>query len=190
MGRHQKVGLNRFDPAKGRFNAYRNDPNDPRSLSSDKVLSMFEDRAGIVWLGTDAGLNRFDPKTERVTIYRHDPRNSRSLSHDTVYAIREDRQGQLWVGTHFGLNHFDRRLGRLLRLQRNTACRMILSRQFWKTDRGISGWPHITASAGFIRPQEPFAIIQKRMACRAKSSAHMRQRAAGKVRTVRWFWDQ
>ena len=41
------------------------------------VKAIFEDRAGILWLGTQAGLNRFDPKTEQFTVYRHDPQNPR-----------------------------------------------------------------------------------------------------------------
>src|SRR5262245_4245511 len=75
-------------------------------------------------------------------------------------------------------------------LQRRTACRMIGFKQSWKMVRGISGWLHITASADFIRRRRPFAIIQKQMACRARSSVRTRRRAAGKVKTVRWFLGQ
>ena len=77
----------------------------------DNITAIFEDHAGILWLGTQAGLNRFDPKTEQFTLYRHDPQNSSSLSHDNVTAIREDRQERLWVGTRRGLNLFDRSRG-------------------------------------------------------------------------------
>ena len=103
-------GLNRFDAATGRFSAYRSDPDNLQSLS-DRIRTIFEDRAGILWLATFAGLNRFDPKTQQFTIYRHDPENVRSLSHDSVNAIRQDRQGLLWVATRHGLNQFDQSRG-------------------------------------------------------------------------------
>ena len=45
-------GLDRFDPATGRFVHYRHDPNDPHSLDSDLVLSVFLDRQGVLWVGT------------------------------------------------------------------------------------------------------------------------------------------
>src|SRR5262245_9231093 len=74
--------------------------------------------------------------------------------------------------------------------QRRTACRMIEFKQSWKIVKGISGWLHITASADFIRRRRPFAIIQKQMACRARSSARTRRRAAVKVKTVKWSLGQ
>ena len=103
-------GLNRFDSTTERFSVYRSDPTNPRSLS-DKIRTIFEDRAGILWLATFAGLSRFDPRTEQFTVYRHDPQNVRSLSHDSVNAVREDRQGLLWVATRHGLNQLDRSRG-------------------------------------------------------------------------------
>ena len=39
------------------------DPANPDSLSSNIVTSVFEDKAGIIWVATDNGLNSFDKKT-------------------------------------------------------------------------------------------------------------------------------
>jgi ligand-binding sensor domain-containing protein len=96
-------GLNRYDGYT--FTVMRNDPDDPYSLSHNHITYMYEDRSGIIWLGTNyGGLNRYDPNTGLFTHYRHDPDDIHSLSNDIVLSICEDHTGALWVGTSFGLN--------------------------------------------------------------------------------------
>lgn len=91
-------GLNRFDGYG--FKVYRHDPNDPNSISSNYILSLYEDEDGIIWVGTlMGGLNRFDRFTDRFTHYQHDPENESSLSHNDVSVIFEDEQKVLWIGT-------------------------------------------------------------------------------------------
>ena len=93
-------GLYHLDPAHERFTAYRHDPANPRSLSSDVIADLHMDRSGILWIGTrDAGLNRFDPASGVFTAaYLHDPANPQSLSDAPVWAIAEDPRGDLWIG--------------------------------------------------------------------------------------------
>ncbi len=102
-------GLDRYDPATGAYTHYRHDPEDPASLSQDRIEVLLEDSAGKLWVGTEeAGLNRFDPVSGRFERFRHDPADPHSLSHDEVRAIAEDRDGTVWVGTNGGLSRFDR----------------------------------------------------------------------------------
>ncbi|WP_282122150.1 hybrid sensor histidine kinase/response regulator transcription factor [Algibacter mikhailovii] len=82
---------------------YKYDPVNPyHSLSKDAVKSLFIDKTGIVWVGTNGGgVNKFDPQRKQ---FRHinkslDPN---SLSHDKVRTILEDSQKNLWVGTEGG----------------------------------------------------------------------------------------
>jgi signal transduction histidine kinase/streptogramin lyase/DNA-binding response OmpR family regulator len=116
-------GLNRFEgqteDGQGRFARYQHDPDDPRGLGADFAIWIYEDRAGILWIGTSGGgLNRFDPQTEVFTRYRHDPEDLDSLSHDFVFPIYEDQSGDLWVGTYGGgLNRFDRETETFTRYQ-------------------------------------------------------------------------
>ena len=79
-----------------------------RSLSSDRVMAIQEDRAGSLWAGLfDRGLNRLDRTNGRLTVYRHDPADPNSLSNDIVREIYEDHTGTLWVGTDSGLDQFE-----------------------------------------------------------------------------------
>jgi ligand-binding sensor domain-containing protein/serine phosphatase RsbU (regulator of sigma subunit) len=104
-------GLNRFDGY--RFSVFKNVPGDPNSLSYNELKALYEDRAGILWVGIfESGLNSFDPATEKVVRYRHDDDDPASLAGDTVRCILEDRSGRLWIGTQDGgLDRLDRETG-------------------------------------------------------------------------------
>ncbi len=118
-------GLDKFDREStpgaggGQFIHYRNDPDDPNSLSHDNVKVIYEDRLGMLWIGTGGGgLDRFDRQTEEFVHYRNDPNDPHSLSHDFVTSIYEDQSGMLWVGTNGGgLNRFDREKEQFTRYQ-------------------------------------------------------------------------
>jgi len=75
-------------------------------LSHNQILSMMQDRNGIMWIGTLEGLNRFDGYG--FTVFSHNKKDSTSISDDFVSAIVEDQYGKLWIGTSEGLNRFDK----------------------------------------------------------------------------------
>jgi PAS domain S-box-containing protein len=94
-------GLSRYDGY--RFKVYRNDPQNPSSLSYNDVKVMYEDHSGVLWIGTSGGgLNRFLRETEQFLHYQHDPNNPNSLSHDSITSCYEDQSGALWTGTYGG----------------------------------------------------------------------------------------
>ena len=67
-------------------------------------MTIYEDRAGELWIGTDGGLNRFLREQEAFLHYRHEPNNPDSLSHNRILCMHEDQAGFLWIGTADGLN--------------------------------------------------------------------------------------
>lgn len=85
------------------FTSYRNDPLNPQSLSDNLVTAIFEDRSGIIWVGTGrGGLNKINQRNQNFRHYTHVPGNPRSLSDKVVTAIMEDDSASLWVGTAGG----------------------------------------------------------------------------------------
>jgi len=104
-------GLNRYDGYE--FRVYRNDPNDPNSLSYSFLSQVYEDSAGRLWIGTfGQGLNRYDYQTGRFTRFLADPEDPASLSENNVLSILGDARFDLWIGTANGLNRFCPRNGR------------------------------------------------------------------------------
>ena len=91
------------DPKKATFINYRNNPDDPSSLSEDSVWAIHESADGYLWLGTQMGLNRFDPNTRTVKHYTEKD----GLPNNVVLGILEDDPGNLWVTTNNGLSQFD-----------------------------------------------------------------------------------
>ena len=94
-------GLLVFDPATGETRRYRHDPDDPKSLSSNRVSALFEDATGVLWIATlGGGLNKIVPNITGV--------ERRRTSGGPVRALLTDRAGSLWVGSEQGLGRFDR----------------------------------------------------------------------------------
>lgn len=82
---------------------FRHQPQDPASLGSDIILTLFQDRQQRIWIGTDlGGLNYYDAAHQRFVRYQHDNRLASSLSSNNVLSIEEDHAGNLWIGTNFG----------------------------------------------------------------------------------------
>ena len=54
-------GLDKFDGTN--FTIYRHTPGDPKSLQANEILSLHEDKAGNLWIGTSGGsLSLYDRK--------------------------------------------------------------------------------------------------------------------------------
>ncbi|MFB6257190.1 MAG: adenylate/guanylate cyclase domain-containing protein [Flavobacteriales bacterium] len=83
---------------------YQRDPDDPNSLNTNSLMSIWEGKNGYLWLGTyGGGLNRFDPETGQVVQYTE----KEGLPNNVVYGVLGDRKGNLWMSTNRGLCRFD-----------------------------------------------------------------------------------
>ena len=109
-----EYGLYRYDG--NDYRIYRNNPDDPASLSDNTIWTLFEDREGSIWIGTaNGGVNRLDPHTEKFSSWRATESNATTgpgLSDNSINAITQDRDGIIWIGTYKGgLNRFNPQTG-------------------------------------------------------------------------------
>ncbi|MEO8471657.1 MAG: two-component regulator propeller domain-containing protein [Chryseolinea sp.] len=104
-------GLFRYDGYE--VKPFVHDFSDPNSVSPGNLTSVYADRDGIIWIGTEfSGLNRLDPASGIITRYVHSDGDSKSLITNSVMDIVEDNDGMMWLGTYEGLDHFDRKTGK------------------------------------------------------------------------------
>jgi PAS domain S-box-containing protein len=97
--------LNAEDPEEiAAFVSYRHIWGKSNSLSHNDVYSIYEDRSGVLWIGTGGGgLNRFDRIHESFRSFSRDE----GFNDDMIYNILEDKHGILWLGTSNGIIKFD-----------------------------------------------------------------------------------
>ena len=64
-------GLNLFDRASGKFVRYGRDADNPQSLRDANVMSLYQDRGGVLWVGTrDGGASHWNPNSWLLGHYR------------------------------------------------------------------------------------------------------------------------
>ena len=56
-------GLSIYQENDNTFLNLKNDANDATTISNNRVLAIFEDSLGLVWIGTELGLNQFNIDT-------------------------------------------------------------------------------------------------------------------------------
>ncbi|GAA4464090.1 two-component regulator propeller domain-containing protein [Nibrella saemangeumensis] len=97
----QGWGLFRYNPQRDQFESvfFR-----PRILEGINIArSLYEDKTGRYWLGTDDGLVVAEnARFEQISHYRANPADQHSLSTHAMVCVRGDRQGNIWIGTWEG----------------------------------------------------------------------------------------
>lgn len=102
-------GISRFDPHTETFTTYTHHPNNPYSLSNNKILSFYIDEACTLWIGTDGGgVNKFNEYNQRFNHHFYNPTHPLSLSNKNILSILVDDSQTLWIGTEKGLNRLDK----------------------------------------------------------------------------------
>lgn len=88
---------------------FKNQPENPHSLSGNSVWSIYEDHQGRMWFGLwMAGIDFIDPHEKKIFAFT----KREGLSNEIVTTFVEDEKGNLWIGTDGGgLNYFDRENG-------------------------------------------------------------------------------
>jgi diguanylate cyclase (GGDEF)-like protein len=107
------LSLYRDGPTRdGSFQVFHTDRNDPDSISQNDVWSLFEDRSGLIWIGTvGGGLNQLNPSTNRFHTLRSIPFNKNSLNSGFVWGMDEDASHRIWMATLAGLESYQPQTG-------------------------------------------------------------------------------
>ena len=99
-------GLNKYDGTS--FTVYRNEKDNPFSISNNDILSIEQDSYGFTWVGTAIGLNKYDPKKDIFKRYIIENEVKSLLGNSVIWGVKELSNKELWVGTPGGLLVYDR----------------------------------------------------------------------------------
>jgi len=100
----ETVGMVMFDPKSNIIKNYKQEHNNPKSLSINNANTVHEDKKGNIWIGTEGGgLNEFDRDTESFTHFGIKD----GLPSGIIKGILEDDNGNLWISTNRGITKFN-----------------------------------------------------------------------------------
>jgi ligand-binding sensor domain-containing protein/serine phosphatase RsbU (regulator of sigma subunit) len=90
-----------FVSAKGQVYPFRNLTVED-GLSQSTLLSIEQDREGVIWIGTNnGGITKYNGTSfDYLTV-------KDSLPDNIIYCIKKDQMGRLWIGTNNGLSIYD-----------------------------------------------------------------------------------
>ena len=89
--------------------------NSEKGLSNNWVHTVFRDRWGYNWFGTENGLCRFDGK--KFKIFQHEQGNQQSISFNLISDIAEAADGNMWLAINGGgINLFNPHSGQATNL--------------------------------------------------------------------------
>jgi ligand-binding sensor domain-containing protein/signal transduction histidine kinase len=96
-------GLNRFDGYN--FTIFKMESKNVKSLSSNFITDLMEDKEGNLWVGTVNGLCRYNPLKEDFERYK--------INNSSYYIadLFQDSKGIIWIGTNGGLYQFHPKKG-------------------------------------------------------------------------------
>ncbi|MCD4723868.1 MAG: response regulator [Bacteroidales bacterium] len=108
-----EYGLNKLKDSIEKFNHYLPKHNIPHH-PANKILSLFEDSEGVLWVGTGDGVYTLDCEKKTYYLFNLPNQPFAEITNKEIYAIHEDVYGMLWFGTSWGLYKYDRNISSLL----------------------------------------------------------------------------
>lgn len=135
-------------------------------LSDASVLSVYQDRFGMIWIGTRNGLNLYDG--ENMTIFG----TNQGLSNPYIYDVQGSHQDSLiWMGTRSGVWILDRHNGSVKPFSIGDGTQPVVTQilnegdsVFWFTTfSGLAHWEGTQLSIYQADSLDPYSILDDRV---------------------------
>ncbi|RYG49619.1 MAG: hybrid sensor histidine kinase/response regulator, partial [Chitinophagaceae bacterium] len=102
-------GLYFYNSRTNQSGNFRYDPANKKSITSDRVNSIFEDSQGRLWFATEGGLCMYNRATNEFKRYT----TAEGFPTNFILSILEDERKNLWISTSKGLVCFDPANGKI-----------------------------------------------------------------------------
>lgn len=97
-----------FPVTKDRLIQLRHDPNNPNSIQSNLINSIFIDNHNVVWMTTlQNGIAYIDLNQKPFGRVFRVPYKDNTLSGNSIYAMSEGTENSIWIGTENGLDMYN-----------------------------------------------------------------------------------
>lgn len=95
-------GLYRIEPESEKILNFRRVPGDSKSLADDDILSLYQDKGGIIWAGAHLGegLNKIQKRKNKFNVLKDILPPGKRPVDDVVWAVYDDGAGKVYAGTY------------------------------------------------------------------------------------------
>ncbi|GAB3989242.1 hypothetical protein GCM10028807_13720 [Spirosoma daeguense] len=116
-------GLIYLDTATGQIKRIQVDPAQTASLSSNTIYSLYYDKTGTLWVGSDNGLDKRDAQPKKFLTHQLIANNGTSRQpKNSIRALWQDETGLIWLSNELGeLYSFDSYTGHYQRFPADAA---------------------------------------------------------------------
>lgn len=91
-------GINKINPYTLKTTIYKNEENNPNSLSFNMVWRAYEDPNNNLWICTDGGgLNLYDRDLDKFIHFKYDKESEFSIAGNKINSIFADKQNNLYI---------------------------------------------------------------------------------------------
>ncbi|HZI52805.1 MAG TPA: two-component regulator propeller domain-containing protein, partial [Chitinophagaceae bacterium] len=112
-------GLNKFDGTN--FTIYRQTPGDSSSLQANEILSLHEDKAGNLWIGTSGGSLSLYNRKKDTFINFPSGKEPDKIKNNVIRSLTSDHLGNIWIGHFSGMNILNPKTKQITRLYFNSG---------------------------------------------------------------------
>jgi ligand-binding sensor domain-containing protein len=105
-------GLGQFNYENNLITIFKHNTNNPFSILSNRLLAIYEDKSGVLWLATGMGISKLSyNKYKFKHIYNYDSKNDNPTS-NKIITIKQQNDSILWLGTlDAGLDKYNLKTG-------------------------------------------------------------------------------
>lgn len=140
-------GLNRYDGFS--FVSFRQEVNNPQCIQKNMVESLFEDKAGNLWMSfISGGFSYYNPKTEQFVNFKKEELEQQLRVYGKVTCFSSVDENTVWIGTENGLLTYQYSSGVLARNTSSSSVSFSLIHQI-NIAKDQSIW--ISTLSGFSR---------------------------------------
>lgn len=103
-------GLIFYPNIDGKPEHLRNDLGNNKSISKNDVMSILEDKSGIIWIGTyGGGINKLNFSKNTFHTYSYNPNDKNTVSSNYILSFAQDSTNTIWIGTDgAGINKWNK----------------------------------------------------------------------------------
>jgi ligand-binding sensor domain-containing protein/class 3 adenylate cyclase/predicted metal-dependent HD superfamily phosphohydrolase len=87
---------------------YTKNPYDNSSIIDDNIHHIFEDKTGVIWVGTEKGMSKFDKFKQGFTTISLNNNPEKGLVDYNAWSFAEDKESNIYIGTKKDLTIYNK----------------------------------------------------------------------------------